>query len=66
MFKNKVLDIKTDIETHKNQDIYKLVELRLNKTFKLYVNQLESSYNRLLQLDEMKVLNRLSKEVSYD
>lgn len=62
MFKHILLEIKNDIDKHRSLDIFNLVQLRLNKTFELYVKQLEYSYSYLLQKDELKVLKQMSKE----
>lgn len=62
VFKQKVLEIKNDIQKHKDIDLVDLVQNRLNKTFALYVQQLEISYDRILQVNELRVLSQLSKE----
>lgn len=62
MFKAKLLEIKRAIERHQTVALTELVKLRLDKTFNLYVQQLEVSYNRLLQVGELKLLQQLSKE----
>lgn len=62
MFKAKLLEIKRAIERHQTVALTELVKLRLDKTFNLYVQQLEISYNRLLQVGELKLLQQLSKE----
>ncbi len=64
MFKYILLNIKKDIDKHRSLDTFKLVQLRLNKTFEAYVKQLEYSYSYLLKKDELKVLRQISKEAN--
>lgn len=66
MLKSKLIFIKSEIDKHKHIDLFELVQQRLNKTFVAYVSRLELSYNRLLQVDELKVLKAMSKEEQYD
>ena len=63
---NELLNIKKDIAKHNDTNMYHLVEQRLNKTFNIYVQQLEHSYNRLLQIEELKVLKAYARGVEND
>lgn len=62
MLKRKLFEIKNEIKYHKTQDLFQLVEHRLAKTFNLYINELEYSYNKLLHTGELRLLKQLSKE----
>ena len=62
VFKHKLLKMKAEIDAHRKVNIAELVEARLDKTLKLYVEQLEHSYSNLLQRDSIKVLKKLSRE----
>lgn len=62
MFKRKLLNIQRAIDEKKDIDLLDLVEHRLNKTFCLYVQELEVSYNRLLRKKDITVLKRYAKE----
>lgn len=62
MFKKKLLNIQRAINEKKDIDLLDLVEHRLNKTFSLYVQELEVSYNRLLRKKDITVLKRYAKE----
>lgn len=62
MFKHKLLEIKREIENHKGVDKEDLVKNRLDKTLKLYVEQLEHSYSNLLRRSNLRVLQSISKE----
>ena len=62
MFKRKLLNIQRAINEKKDIDLLDLVEHRLNKTFCLYVQELEVSYNRLLRKKDITVLKRYAKE----
>lgn len=62
MFKKKLLNIQRAINEKKDIDLLDLVEHRLNKTFCIYVQELEVSYNRLLRKKDITVLKRYAKE----
>ena len=62
MFKTKLLAIKDHVEECSSVDIFNLVNHRLNKTFNLYVEELERSYQKILRKDELRVLRQLNKE----
>lgn len=62
MLKRELYQIKRDIAEAKTIDLTSLVEQRLDKTFNLYVSELQESYNRLLRRKDVHVLKRIIKE----
>lgn len=61
-FKQKILNIQAAINKKKTLDLAALVQKRLDKTLYIYVQELEKSYDSLLQKDSLKVMNSLTKE----
>lgn len=61
-FKQKILNIQAAIDKKKTLDLAALVQKRLDKTLYIYVQELEKSYDSLLQKDSLKVMNSLTKE----
>lgn len=62
MFKHKLLKIKQEINDHRCVDTIGLVQVRLDKTLRLYLEELEHSYSNLLRRDSLKVLQKISEE----